>query len=159
MKSKSNEKKKMKIAFICTGNTCRSPMAQFILIKKLKDAGVEGVLVRSFGLRAKAGPLSDNAVAALKRLNVPFTKNFRSKLPPKNLADYDAVICMERYHKLAITPLYPNAFTLGELCGFGEVDDPYGCGLEAYIKTAKLFDDCFDDLVKEIRRALKERIE
>ena len=31
----------MKIAFICTGNTCRSPMAQFILTKKLKEAGVE----------------------------------------------------------------------------------------------------------------------
>ena len=147
----------MKIAFICTGNTCRSPMAQFILTKKLKEAGVEGVLVRSFGLRAKGSPLSDEAVAALKQLKVPFTKNFRSKPLPKNLADYDAVICMERYHKLAVTPLYPNAFTLGELCDFGEVDDPYGCGPEAYVKTAKLFDGCFDDLVTEIRRALSER--
>ena len=47
--------KKKSIIFVCTGNTCRSPMAEIILKTKLKNAGITDVKVSSAGLCASLG--------------------------------------------------------------------------------------------------------
>ena len=47
--------KRKKIVFVCTGNTCRSPMAELLLKRRLEVLGLKGYTVTSAGIKAKRG--------------------------------------------------------------------------------------------------------
>jgi len=145
MSNTATTKEKYKIAFVCTGNTCRSPMAQFILRSKLKKAGIKNVLVRSFGLNAHKTPMKDNAKYALKQLKAPFS-DYISKPIPKNIGTYDAVICMTCEHKNALIGACGALYTMNELCGVGDVPDPYGKDEQEYLRVAVILDKCCDTI-------------
>ena len=151
MENDKEQLKKYKLAFICTGNTCRSPMAQFILKYKLNKSGIKNVLVRSFGLKAKCSPINPYAESALKKLKIPLTK-FVSKPLPKNVSTFDVIICMEAAHKEQLKSKNESVYTLGELCGFGDVADPYMQGERAYDEVAELFNEKLDIIVDFFRR-------
>ena len=147
----NDKRKKYKIAFVCTGNTCRSPMAQFIMRAKLKEAGVDNVTVKSFGLNAHGSPMKDNAKYALKCLKIKFTE-YTSKPMPKNLKSYDAVVCMTSEHKQALSGQNESLYTFGELCGVGDVPDPYGKDEAEYLRVAKILYGCCEKLTEYIKR-------
>ena len=137
---------KYKIAFICTGNTCRSPMAQFIMRDKLKRAGINNVSVKSFGLSADGSPINENAKNALKRIKIKCPK-FSSKNCPKNLKTYDAVVCMTASQKNALSGICPHLYSFDDLCGVGDVEDPYGKDLTSYVSVAETLSYCCDKLI------------
>lgn len=125
-----------KIVFVCTGNTCRSPMAEIIMKNKIKDAGLSDIRVTSAGVAAvKGNKMSRNSFLALKNMGYkPY--GFKSKpITDKLIAGADLVICMTSTHKLYMKG-YENVYTMNELAMLGEIPDPYGGNLELYEKTA-----------------------
>lgn len=142
--------KKKHIIFVCTGNTCRSPMAEIILKNKLKLAGVDSVRVSSAGLSAQEGSkMSENSASALKKLGYkPY--GFKSKqLTKKMVEKADLVLCMTAEHKAYLSG-YKNVYALKEIVGGVDVFDPYGRELSVYVQVSHQLEDACNIILNEI---------
>ncbi len=140
-------RKKKKIVFVCTGNTCRSPMAQLLLTKYLKDVKLKGFDVRSAGIAAKKGDTINPKSAQVLQENGIACESFSStKLTNKTLVDAFAVVCMtERQREylmdmrwnalkkagMPLDDVENNVYSFAEITGY-EILDPYGKDIDCY---------------------------
>jgi protein-tyrosine phosphatase len=149
-------RKNKRILFVCTGNTCRSPMAEIILKNKLKAMGVEGVRVSSAGLSTNDGlKMSKNSFDALKLMGYK-AYGFKSKqITPQMIKKSDLVLCMTQSHKHALSA-FSNVYTIDEVTGVGEIIDPYGGNINVYIKTSHQLEDACNIITEKILTAKGE---
>ena len=128
-----------KVLVVCTGNTCRSPMAAGWLNRKLKG---KGWTAESAGVAAySGGPASPEAVAAMREIGIDVSGH-RSQPLTKALADEaNIILAMTEGHRREIVRRYPEAKDRTHLVhGFGagsarDVADPVGLPVEAYRHT------------------------
>lgn len=140
--------KKRKIVFVCTGNTCRSPMAQFLLREYLEKRKINGVEVLSAGISAQKGTQMNPKSVSVLAENGIIADGFSSTLlKDKLLLDAFAVICMTERQKDFLTDMRWNAlrkkgktdgedvennvYSFAELTGY-EILDPYGRDEDCY---------------------------
>lgn len=144
-----------KILFICTGNTCRSPMAHALFNHYLNSK--DEYLAVSAGIMAETGDrASEYAILALKNYGIDLSHHRARSLEYGLLKDAHLVLCMTKSHKEALISLFPpmadKIFTLSEYGGildFGDIGDPYGRSLKCYEETA---DQIKTALVKVLER-------
>ena len=148
--------RKKNIIFVCTGNTCRSPMADIILKNKLKFAGLTGIRVWSAGLSATDGAkMSKNSQEALKLLGYkPY--GFKSRqITVELIKKCDLVICMTENHKRALAA-FDNVYAINELTGLPDITDPYGGNINVYVKTSHQIVDACDIILEKILKSQGE---
>ncbi|MEJ6951144.1 low molecular weight protein arginine phosphatase [Natronospora cellulosivora (SeqCode)] len=131
-----------KIVFVCTGNTCRSPMAELLLKKMLHERGIEGWRVFSAGISAFPGQtISRNAADVLKDEGIDSSKHLSKELSKEMISEASLLITMTRVHKKIILEEFPEyadkIYTLKECSNSetGDVIDPYGQSHDIYIDT------------------------
>lgn len=130
----------MKILMVCTGNTCRSVMAHYLLQKMAKDRGLDDWEIRSCGLAASLTfSVPQTVREALAKENVPHFIHHPAGITDGMLQWADLVLAMTTEHKKIIAKEFPKTgdkvFTLREYAGFTndpEIADPMGGPDDAY---------------------------
>lgn len=128
----------MEVLFVCTGNTCRSPLAEVLLRKALATLKVRGISVASAGIAAAPGsPASQGSISVLDSHEL--AKHSSRQIEESILAQADLVLTMTTAHKETLNRLFPKysdkIYTLGKYA-WGEdrdIADPYGGGREEYL--------------------------
>lgn len=134
-----------KIVFVCTGNTCRSPMAEILLKTQLERLGWKGITVTSAGIAAKRGaPMNPKSMQVLTENGLIVGEFSSKKLTDRLLRDAYAIVCMTESQreylmdarwsalkKKGEEAMENNVFSFAELAGY-EILDPYGRDLDCY---------------------------
>ncbi len=132
----------MNITFVCSGNTCRSPMAEGIFKKIVKERNINNIQCRSCGLSAFNGDCATpNAVEAVKKFGVNI-ENHRSSVPTQYLIiETDLFVCMTQAHAQALKNcLYDSGKKITVLGD--DIPDPYSGNEDVYSACAeKIYDE------------------
>ncbi len=131
----------MNVIFVCTGNTCRSPMAEgYLKSKNLPDINISS---RGF---SGGDTANEKSVAVMNEIGIDISKHLSKAVTADDIQNTDRFICMTASHKALLLSLgakEKNVFVLG-----GGIPDPYGFDIDIYRSCRDKITDTIDELIK-----------
>lgn len=147
----------MTILFVCTGNSCRSPMAEAILRSKLRQQDLQDFRVISAGVVAEEGfPAHPLAVGVCLNHGIKLNNHRSRRITPELMHETELILCMTESHVRLLRDNYPEEasrihllklYGRKELLPEREVADPFGANAADY-------ESCFQEIDSELERIL-----
>ena len=160
MEKRSRVEQPLRLLFVCTGNTCRSPMAEVIARNEIEQRGWNSVEVRSAGIAAfDTAAASSGALRAAEAHGLDLTGHRATFLTKKVAAWADLILVMSTAHFMSVTELGAGGISslitsfADEREGGGiseSVPDPVGGTEQEYLETFDLIRDLVDKVLQRI---------
>lgn len=148
----------LRLLFVCTGNTCRSPMAAglaaVVLASQLgcesDDLPDRGIIVESAGIAGGFGGAADHAVSVLKRRGIDLSSHASRAVVAEMIHQADHIFVMTRSHLAAVVSTDPSAEDrVRLLLGDKDIADPLG-------GSEKDYETCVESIEQGLRLRLRE---
>lgn len=150
----------MKIMFVCTGNTCRSAMADGLAKKIIKEKNLN-IQVYSAGTFAMTGEhASYNSVAIMKEYDVDIALHEATNIEESNIQNMDLILCATKNHKSELISRYNNLkekiYTMKEYAELDnnqtdmDIKDPWGYNINTFRICAAEISLCIDKIIEKI---------
>ena len=142
-----------KIMFICSGNTCRSPLAEGLFKKYLKENNINDIDVSSAGVGAFPGDaVSINSILVAANRGIDISEYRARNINPEHLLTTDLFFCMSDSHKQVLLRHCDESKIV-----VLNVPDPYGRPIENYEECAKMLESHFPLILEKIQSTVTIR--
>ncbi|MFO7154199.1 MAG: low molecular weight protein arginine phosphatase [Caldicoprobacter oshimai] len=151
------------VLFVCTGNTCRSPMAEALFKDLAKKNGLDDIKVMSAGLAAIEGDsATPQAIEVMERRGVDLSDHRARNVDASLVEEADLILTMTDRHKSILSSMYPEAASkihvLKEYVEGGSVKgelaqilDPFGQPVEVYESCARELEEALTKLIEKLK--------
>ena len=144
-----------KILFVCSGATCRSPMASALFNHKVKVANISGASSHFCGMFVKYGSsVRPESKKVLKDYGITRVCGTPVQITGKHLAEHNMIICLTEDHKYALRNMVADKFlvkivSFKDICGY-DIADPYGGDIGVYARCLKQINMGLDRLINTL---------
>ena len=148
-----------KIMFVCTGNICRSAMADKMLAKRIKEENMN-IEVYSSGTFAEDGDYPTiEAIETMEEYGVDLKQHRATNIRKSNIEEMDLILCATTNHRSMVLQLYPSlagkVYTMkeyvGEIQNGIDISDPWGYDLAVYRKCAAEIEKIIEKIIDKMK--------